>query len=92
MQAIEHLTTALASAVNLLNPDLIVLGGLFTEAPDRLFSDVEMELRKKVFPVLRGSIRLERSRLGFDAGLVGAAAVALDTFLYEANVDPRLGV
>ena len=88
--AVEHLTTALASAVNLLNPDLIVLGGLFAEAPDRLFSDVDTELRKKVFPVLRDSIRLERSRLGFDAGLVGAAAVALDTFLYEANGDPAL--
>ncbi len=91
VKAVEHLTTALASAVNLLNPDLIVLGGLFTEAPDRLFSDVDRELRKKVFPVLRGSIQLERSRLGYDAGLVGAAAVALDTFLYEANVDTRPG-
>ena len=39
--AVEHLTTALASAVNLLKPDLIVLGGLFAEAPDRLFSDVD---------------------------------------------------
>jgi predicted NBD/HSP70 family sugar kinase len=85
-QTVELLTTALASAVNLLNPDLIVLGGLFAAAPDRLFTDVDTELRKKVFPVLRGGIQLERSRLGFDAGLVGAAAVALDIFLYEANL------
>ena len=74
VKAIEHLTTALASAVNLLNPDLIVLGGLFTAAPDRLFSDVDAELRKKVFPVLRDSIQLERSRLGYDfrAGRCGS--------------------
>ncbi|MEU4514625.1 ROK family transcriptional regulator [Nonomuraea wenchangensis] len=79
----DHLTTGLASVVNLLNPELILLGGLFRTAPEPVFDRVRAALRAKVFPVLRDMVRVERPTLGGDAGVVGGAAVALDSFLYE---------
>ncbi|WNO52428.1 ROK family transcriptional regulator [Stakelama saccharophila] len=83
---IDHLTTALSSAVNLLNPDLIVLGGIFAEAPPALAEAVEHDLREKAFPILRDTVRVRLSALGADAGMPSAAAVALDHFVYRAKV------
>ncbi|MFI7706378.1 ROK family transcriptional regulator [Nonomuraea sp. NPDC049480] len=80
---VDHLTTGLASAVNLLNPELILLGGIFRQAPEPVFDRVRAALRAKAFPVLRDVVRVERPTLGGDAGVVGGAAVALDSFLYE---------
>jgi predicted NBD/HSP70 family sugar kinase len=82
-ELVEHLTTALASVVNLLNPDLIVLGGLFAEAPDSTFDRVRTRLRAEAFPVLRDTVRVERTALGLDAGMTGAAAFALEQFFYR---------
>ena len=80
---VKHLTTGLASVVNLLNPDLIVLGGLFADAPDSTFDRVRTRLRAEAFPVLRDTVRVERSTLGLDAGMTGAAAFALERFFYR---------
>jgi predicted NBD/HSP70 family sugar kinase len=79
---VGHLTTGLASAVNLLNPRLIVLGGMFEEAPAALFDTINESLVTKVFPVLRAEVRVERTRLGAHAGVMGAATVALDRYFY----------
>lgn len=81
---VDYLATGLASAVNLLNPELILLGGAFDEAPDGVFDQVRSALRDKAFPVLRDAVRVERSTLGVNAGVVGSAAVALEWFFYNA--------
>ncbi|MCK2212578.1 ROK family transcriptional regulator [Actinomadura sp. ATCC 31491] len=78
-----HLSTGLAGAVNLLNPELILLGGIFGAAPEPVFDRVRAALRAKTFPVLRDLVRVGRPTLAGDAGVVGGAAVALDSFLYE---------
>jgi predicted NBD/HSP70 family sugar kinase len=79
---VTHLATALASAVNLLNPGLIVLGGAFDDAPEQVFDQVRKALHDTAFPVLRDAVRIKRSTLGSNAGVVGGAAVALDHFFY----------
>jgi predicted NBD/HSP70 family sugar kinase len=80
---VEHLSTGLAAAVNLLNPELILLGGIFVDAPPATFDRIRDALRAKVFPVLRDAVRVERSTLGRDAGVIGGAAYALDRFFYS---------
>ena len=85
---VEYLTTGLASVVNLLNPDLIILGGLFADAPDITFDRVRERLRGKAFPVLRDTVRVERTALGLDAGMTGAAAFALEEFFYRPGAPP----
>lgn len=81
-ELVDYLTTGLAAAVNLLNPEHIRLGGIFCDAPDTLLDRIRDALREKTFPVLRDSVHLDRSSLGVDAGVAGGAAVALDRFFY----------
>ncbi|GLZ07533.1 sugar kinase [Actinomadura sp. NBRC 104412] len=88
-EMVDHLTTGLASAVNLLNPELILLGGLFGDASDRVFAAILDALRAKAFPVLRDAIRLERSTLGMNAGVVGGAAIALERLFYTPEGSDR---
>ncbi|GAA2212444.1 ROK family transcriptional regulator [Nonomuraea monospora] len=78
-----HLATGLASAVNLLNPALILLGGAFRTAPEPVFDRVRQALRARAFPLLRDAVQVRRATLGPDAGVIGSAAVALDRFFYD---------
>ena len=78
-----HLTTALASAVNLLSPDLIVFGGHLCEAPESLFERLRADVPPRVMPHMRDILRLERGSFGEQAGALGGAAVALDHFFYS---------
>jgi predicted NBD/HSP70 family sugar kinase len=80
---VGHLTTALASAVNLLTPDLIVFGGHLGEAPESLFDRLRIDLPPRVMPHMRDILDIRRSGFGPLAGAIGGAAVALDHFFYS---------
>jgi len=80
---VRHLTSALASAVNLLTPDLIVFGGHLGEAPDSLFDRLRNDLPPRVMPHMRDILNIQRSSFGSQAGAIGGAAVALDHFFYS---------
>ena len=68
---VDRLARALATVVNLLDPDAIVLGGGLSNL-DHLYSDLPGAMRPHVFsdvfetPILR-------NRLGDSAGVIGAA-------------------
>lgn len=79
----RHLTTALASAVNLLTPDLIVFGGHLGQAPDSLFEKLRADLPPRVMPHMRDVLRIERATFGPAGGALGGAALALDHFFYS---------
>lgn len=81
--AIRHLTTAIASATNLLNPDLIVFGGHLAEAPQSFVDSVRNGVLPRVLPPMRDALRIEKSSLGVGGGAIGGAAVALDHLFYS---------
>jgi predicted NBD/HSP70 family sugar kinase len=81
--AVRHLTTAIASATNLLNPDLIVFGGHLAEAPDSFIDAIREKVPPRVLPPMRDVLRFERSSLGAGAGAIGGAAAALDHLFYS---------
>jgi predicted NBD/HSP70 family sugar kinase len=78
----EWLTVGLVNVVNVLGPELIVLGDLFTALPASLITDVSAEVRKRSL-VSRavGGIRLAVSTLGADSTLLGAAELAFEPVL-----------
>lgn len=80
---VRHLTTALASAVNILSPDLIVFGGHLGEAPQSLFERLERDLPPRIMPHMRDILNLKRATFGAQSGAIGGAAVALDQFFYS---------
>ncbi len=73
----KFLGIALAGTVNLLAPDVIILGGGLVEAMPRLYIDeVAKSLAKHVMPSYQKTYELKAAKLGDDAGAMGAAAWA----------------
>ncbi len=69
---------AIASATALLDLDLVVIGGgVALGAWDLLFPPLDEELRERSRLAFAHDLRVERAALGEDAGLYGAAALAL---------------
>ncbi|MEC3974709.1 ROK family transcriptional regulator [Amycolatopsis sp. H20-H5] len=73
----EWLTLGLVNVVNLLGPQLVVLGDLLTVLPDSIVRTVSAEVRRRSL-VSRavGGTRIVSSALGADVKLLGAAEVA----------------
>jgi glucokinase len=75
--AAGHIGTAVATVVNLLAPDTIVLGGGMVEAmPDLFVAEVSGAAHARVMPSFAGSYKVVPAKLGDDAGAIGAAAWA----------------
>lgn len=86
----EHVATVLVTLVNLLNPQLIVLGGLLAEIGEYLVRPCLAIVKERAFPLLRDSVHLEVTRLGAQAGVIGAASLALDAFLFGEPLTPAI--
>ncbi len=78
-----YLGTALANLVNLINPDMIILGGLFAAGHDLLLAPSEEAMRRRAFAGLGNAVALRVTEFGRNVGVVGAAALALDQFFYR---------
>lgn len=72
-EAGHYLGLGLASAINLLNPARIILGGGVIEAVDLLFDVAARRARREALPIPGQSVEIVRAKLGDSAGVVGAA-------------------
>lgn len=71
----EYVGIAAANFVNLLSPDVVVLGGGLVEAiPDEYVKAAEKAARKNALPSLRDSFKVRAAKLGDDSSLLGAFA------------------
>ena len=64
--------------MNLLNPELIVIGGGFGEAFDLLIGPAQEVLARDGVVPARDVVRIVPAELGSDAGLIGAALVGFE--------------
>jgi glucokinase-like ROK family protein len=78
-----YMGIALANLVNILNPELILLGGIFSQGHDLLLPTVEKTMRQRSFGNLAERVQLKPTTFGQQAGAVGASALALTTFFYQ---------
>lgn len=69
---------AVASLVNLLNPERVVLTGGMANAGDLLFDPIRRTVDEEAFEVPARRVRIVPGELGGNAGVLGAAAIALD--------------
>lgn len=72
-EAGTDLGLGLASAINLLNPGRIILGGGVIEAVDYLFEVASQRALRDSLPTPAKQTEIVRARLGDNAGIVGAA-------------------
>ncbi len=76
-QTTKYLGVGIGSIVNFLNPDMIVLGGGVVEALDDKFIDnIRKAAKKYALPDTLKGVQIVRAKLGDDAGVLGAAALA----------------
>jgi predicted NBD/HSP70 family sugar kinase len=73
-----------AILVNILNPDVLVLGGYFAVLGPWLREPLEKAIRDRVIAPDGGGCRVVRSELGFAAAVRGGAQISLD----QVFVDP----
>ena len=76
-QSAKALGIGIANVFHLLNPELILIGGGVSRAGSFLIKPAVEEARSLVFPPLRAKVKVKRTALGDDAGILGAAYLAL---------------
>lgn len=83
----QYMGIALANLVNILNPELIVMGGLFRQGHDLLLPTIEATIRARAFARLGERVGLQTASFAGRAGVIGAAALALNTFFYQQTAE-----
>ena len=74
---------ALSNLINTINPDMIIMGGLFASGQDMLLPQVKKTMRQRAFAGLGENVALCATQFGSNVGVIGAAALALDQFFYK---------
>jgi glucokinase len=73
----RFLGRGLAVLIDLLNPEIIVIGGIFTQCHALLWPDAEAVLKAECLEAALTACRVEPSALGESVGDFAALAVAL---------------
>jgi predicted NBD/HSP70 family sugar kinase len=80
----------IATAVNLLNPAVVVLGGDLVDVHEPLIAGVREVVYQRSTALATRQLRIEPSRLGDRAGLSGCAAMVLAGILTPEAVDTAI--
>jgi glucokinase len=71
-----YLGIGLASLINLLNPEMIVIGGGLSNGWDLFEQHMHQQVIERAFPLPARSVKITRAECGDDAGFLGAARLA----------------
>lgn len=73
-----NLGVGIASYLNVFNPDVVVIGGGVIAAGELLLGPARAEAERRALPAMRDHARIVTAQFGAEAGLVGAATLALE--------------
>ncbi len=71
----RYLAVGVANMMNILNPEVVVIGGGVARAGELLFGPLVATVGKHAFPMAVGRTRIVPSALGNDAGMIGAVGL-----------------
>jgi glucokinase len=72
-----YLGIGLANLINILNPEIIVIAGGVVNGWDLFEKHMLQQVEERAFPLLAARVKIERAKCGDDAGLLGAARLAI---------------
>lgn len=81
---------AIAFATSLLNPAVIVVGGMLASAGDHLLAGVREVVYQRALPLATKQLQITRSQLDHHGGVTGAALLVIDSILEPSAVDAAL--
>jgi predicted NBD/HSP70 family sugar kinase len=84
-RASDHLAVALAGAANLVDPEVLILGGHIRDSPRFFYENLCRKIYLRVEAPIRSHLRIEVSTLGPEAGIIGASALVFQ-HLFEPKV------
>jgi predicted NBD/HSP70 family sugar kinase len=84
------LGTAIADAVNVLNPSTVVLGGDIANAHEQLLAHVREVVYTRSLPLATRRLEIVSSQLGDRAGILGGAYLAIEHRLQPEALDDEL--
>jgi glucokinase len=68
---------ALASALNILDLNIVIIGGGISAAPRFVFTAIQSTMRARVLKTHQSAVKVLRAQLGNDAGMIGAASLVM---------------
>ena len=74
----EYLSNGIAALIETLDPDIIILGGSVALKIPGFAEEVEKRVKTKLFESVRPFVKIRKSTLGEDSGLLGAACLAFE--------------
>lgn len=74
---VKYLGIGIANIVNIINPQMIVLGGGMAKAGDFLFDPVREYVKEHAFNAAMEGVKIVPAALGTNAGAIGAVAFVL---------------
>jgi glucokinase len=77
-----YLGVGIANLVNLLNPEIIVIGGGVVNGWNLFAKYMQREVAKRAFRSLAVGVRITPAECGDNAGLLGAARLAFDQLVF----------
>lgn len=79
-KAIEYLGIGIASAINVLDPDMVILTGGVTKSQDLFWDDLLQTIKKHQMKYAGRNVKIKIGRLGEDSSAVGSAVLILKQF------------
>ncbi|PSL27322.1 ROK family transcriptional regulator [Dyadobacter jiangsuensis] len=77
----DNIGRGIASLINVFNPELVILGGGLLATGDYIGLPIKTAINKYSLSLVNNDTRLMHSRLGEDAGLLGACLLVRNRFL-----------
>ena len=78
----EKLGKAMASLINIFNPELVILGGLLSTTNDYLRLPIKSSLNKYSSSLVNNDTPLKTSKLALSAGIMGACLLVRNSILH----------
>ncbi|MCK0112590.1 ROK family protein [Ornithinimicrobium sp. F0845] len=86
-QAGRDLGEVVATMVNLINPSVVVIGGRLADSGEHLLAGIREVVYRRSLPLATESLRVVASRAGPEAGVLGAASMAITHVLSPEAIE-----
>lgn len=86
-QAGRDIGAVVATMVNVINPSTVVIGGQLSAAGEHLLAGIREVVYQRSLPLATEHLAIQTSRAGAEAGVLGAAALAIEHVLSPEAVE-----
>jgi glucokinase len=80
-----NLGIGISNVVNVFNPQVVVIGGGVIAAGELMLEPARRVVAERALPPARDEVRIVAAQFGFEAGMIGAAALAFDALALNSE-------